>query len=97
MNDSVLIISDQAHEDLTEIWLYIANDSTAAADTFIDLLFKQCQLLCVTPEMGRKRDDLLPGVRSLAFRRYIIFYRQTSTALEVVRILSAYRDIDAQF
>lgn len=97
MNNLLLLISDQAHEDLTEIWLYIANDSTAAADNFIDLLFTQCRLLCVNPQIGRLREDLLPSVRSLAFRRYLIFYRQTSTSLEVIRILSAYRDINAQF
>ncbi len=58
MKDLLLIISDHAHEDLTEIWLYIANNSTAVADNFIDLLFNQCQLLSVTPEMGRLREDL---------------------------------------
>lgn len=97
MNCPALIISDQAQEDLTEIWLYIANDSTRAADAYIDLLFSQCQSLCAAPEMGRKREDLLPGIRCLAFRRYLIFYRQSSAALEIIRILSAYRDVEALF
>jgi len=97
MSDKELRLSDQAREDLTEIWLYIANDSVQAADTFVDLLFSKCRLLCAAPEMGRSRENLLPGVRSLAFRRYLIFYRSLPNALEIVRILSAYRDVDALF
>jgi plasmid stabilization system protein ParE len=34
-----LIISDQAINDLDDIWLYIAADSPSAADAFLDSLF----------------------------------------------------------
>lgn len=92
-----MILSDQAQEDLTEIWLYIATDSTVAADSFVDLLFRHSQLICEAPHTGRSRDHLLPGIRSLAYKRYIIFYRYTSQSVEIVRVLSAYRDVEALF
>ena len=97
MNSLELIISDQAKEDLTEIWLYIAGDSPLAADKFLDLLYEKCRLLCDSPGIGRVRNELLPGVRSYPVKRYVVFYRVNSKAVEVVRILSGYRDIDILF
>ncbi|MCF6178595.1 MAG: type II toxin-antitoxin system RelE/ParE family toxin [Geopsychrobacter sp.] len=99
MKRPVLVLSAQAREDLTEIWLYIATDSTVAADSFVDLLFRQCLSICDAPYMGRNRDNLLPGVRSFAYKRYIIFYRHLTekVEIEIVRILSAYRDVEALF
>lgn len=92
-----LIIADQAREDLIEIWLYIASDSIRGADGFIDFLYEKCSNLCSAPEMGRKRDELLSGLRCLPVKRYLIFYRIKDDALEIVRILSAYRDIESIF
>ena len=92
-----LVIADQAQEDLLDIWLYIANDSPLAANNVLDLLHEKCLALCATPELGRARDELLPGLRCLPVKRYIIFYRITSRALEIVRILSGYRDIENLF
>ena len=92
-----MIISDQAIYDLEDIWLYIATDSPAAADKFIDFLYKKCELLKSAPEMGRNRDELLPGIRSFVVHNYIIFYRIKEKYIEIVRILSGYRDIDSIF
>jgi toxin ParE1/3/4 len=49
------------------------------------------------PEMGRKREKLFPGLRSFPVGRYIIFYRIRPDQIEIVRVLSSYRDIDALF
>ena len=65
MKKHQLIIADQAIEDLMEIWLYIASDSIRGADKFIDFLYEKCMDLCSAPEIGRKRDELLPGLRCL--------------------------------
>lgn len=95
MNRLELILSDQAREDLTEIWLYIAAASAANADRFLDLLFEKCHALCDHPEMGRPRDELLPGIRSFPVYRYVIFYRIDNDRIEIVRILSGYRDVES--
>ncbi|MBU0763337.1 MAG: type II toxin-antitoxin system RelE/ParE family toxin [Bacteroidetes bacterium] len=92
-----LLISEQATHDLTDIWLYIANDSPQTADNFLDTILEQCRLFCSSPEIGRQRDELLPGIRSFPIKRYIIFYRVTIDAIEVVRILSGYRDVWSLF
>jgi toxin ParE1/3/4 len=97
MKKHQLIIADQAREDMMEIWLYIASDSIRGADKFIDLLYEKCTNLCSTPKIGRKRDELLPGLRCLPVKRYLIFYRIKDGSVEIIRILSGYRDIESIF
>jgi toxin ParE1/3/4 len=97
MRKEKLIISARAKKDLFDIWDYIAADNPGIADKFLNLLYEKCELLKETPEAGRKRDELLPGVRSLPVRKYIIFCRIKDNAVEIIRILSGYRDIDSLF
>jgi toxin ParE1/3/4 len=40
---------------------------------------------------------LYPGLRSLPVGKYLIFYLPVAGGLEVVRVLSGLRDIDAFF
>ena len=94
MKDLTLMISAQASEDLIDLWLYIANDSPQNADKFIDHIHQQCLLICSTPKIGRERDELLPGLRSFPVKRYIVYYRIKSEFLEIVRVMSGYRDIE---
>ena len=89
-----LILAHQAKDDLIEIWLYIAADSPSTADLFIDYVYKQAGKLCSNPELGRKRDELLTGIRCLPVKRYLIFYRINKNNIEIVRVLNGYRDID---
>lgn len=70
-----LVISEQAQDDLIDIWQYIALDSIEIADDFVDLVYEMCREIAVFPEMGRKRDELVPGIRSLPVKKYVIFYR----------------------
>ena len=97
MKKRKLIIAEQAIEDLMDIWLYIASDSIRRADRFIDILYEKCISLCATPEIGRERPELLPGIRCLPVKRYLVFYRVTEQAIEVARIVSGYRDIASLF
>jgi len=43
--------------------------------------------------MGRTRDELVPGLRSLPFGRYVIFYRALDDGSEIVRVLHGARDL----
>ncbi len=97
MKEYQLIISEQAIHDLGDIWLYIANDSPQFADRFLDSVLEQCRLFCSSSEMGRAREELLPGIRSFSIKRYVIFYRVISTRVEIVRVLSGYRDLESLF
>ena len=92
-----LIIADMALTDLRDVWGYIARDDIDAADKFVDEVYQRCERLVQFPETGRRRDELLPGLRSLPIGRYIVFYRLRGEAVEIARVLSAYRDLDAIF
>lgn len=87
----------RAEADIAEIWDYIADDSFAQADAFLDRLDRQFRLLAKEPFIGRARDELAAGLRSVPFGRYVIFYRPNDRGIEVVRVLHGARDVDAQF
>jgi len=55
-----LRISPRASEDLLEIWSYIADDSEATADGFIDRIYETMELLARQPGSGRHREELAP-------------------------------------
>ena len=84
-------------EDLAEIWDYIAEDGLSRADAFIESIDRKFHELAQSPHIGRSRNELLPGVLSFPFGRYIIFYLIISGGIEIVRVLHASRDIDEQF
>jgi toxin ParE1/3/4 len=89
-------ISPRASSDLIEIWSYIADDSVANADAFIDKLYETIQTLANQPGSGRRREELAPGILSFPFGRYIIFCA-SKDAIEIVRLLHGARDIQAIF
>ena len=94
---SQLRVSPRAREDLLEIWGYIADDSEANADGFIDRIYETMELLARQPGLGRHRDELAAGIQSFPVGRYIIFYRVAAGAVEIVRVLHGARDIENIF
>jgi toxin ParE1/3/4 len=73
-------LSPAAARDLEEIWLYVAADKPGAADRLIDDLSDRCRALALNPHIGRRRDELRPGLRSFPHGRYVIFYRVDDAA-----------------
>ncbi len=93
----MLLISPQAEQDLVDIWLYIANDSPSNVDHFLDYLNEQAQHLVEFPKSGRLRPELALGLRCFPVERYLLFYREQSSKIELVRVLHAARDITVIF
>lgn len=87
----------QAEADILEIWDYIAEDSVVEADRWLDRLDEKFSLWASQPMMGRGRDELAPGIRSLVFGRYVVFFEPLRDGIDVVRVLHGSRDIDASF
>jgi toxin ParE1/3/4 len=80
-------ISDEAQEDLNEIWLYISDDSPNAADRVIADIVKTFPLLAEFPGIGRPRDELASGLRSYTIGIHLVFYRPMEDGVEVARVL----------
>jgi toxin ParE1/3/4 len=87
----------RAETDLLDIWLYIARDHIVAADRLLDVVDEKCTLLATFPNMGRSRPELAAGIRSFAIGSYIVFYHVVDVGVEIVRVLSGFRDIDSVF
>jgi toxin ParE1/3/4 len=89
--------SKQASRDLGEIHDYIARHNPVAALRFVELLEDKCDRLAALPETGERREDLAAGLRCFAVARYAILYRPLEDGVEIVRVVSGARDIDALF
>lgn len=65
--------SPQADSDLDDIWYYIASETRSAdiADRVIDGIVQRSKY----PRIGRTRDEIRRGLRSLPVGEYVIFYR----------------------
>jgi len=87
----------RAEEDLIGIWLRIASDSPRHADRYLDLLDEKLRLPASSPRMGRLHPELGPGLRGFPVDDYIVFYREASPGVEIVRVLHGARDIDSLF
>ncbi len=91
---SEFVLSPVANRDLDEIWEYIAEDSIAAADRWLAKLEKAINMLAEMPGIGHTRTDLTDKpVLFYPVGRYLIIYRANRQPIEVVRVLSAYRDV----
>ena len=57
------------------------------------------QILAQNPEMGRRQDDLAPGLRSFPVNSYVIFYMVLSgrEGIDIVRVLHARQDRERAF
>lgn len=89
-----LLKRPQAETDLEEIWWYIAQNNPKNADSFLDLIWKQCVFLAQSPYSGKKRDELFQDLRSFPVRNYVIFYLPLENGIEIVRVMHGSRDID---
>jgi toxin ParE1/3/4 len=92
-----IALTPRAYADLGEIWVFIAADNPDQADAFIDLIDAKFQNLSHQPGLGRRRDELVTGLRSFPVGRYVIFYLQDQGCLRIVRVLHGARDVDAVF
>ena len=84
----------KAEEDLVDLWLYIAQDNTDAADRLLEELDRKCALLAENPALGRERPEIAPGLRCLPVGSYLILYRVVEDGVEAVRIVHGARRIE---
>lgn len=88
--------SAEARLDLLEIWEYIARDNLDAADRVEREIDEAVSMLAHSPELGHLRRDLTSKpVRFWPVHSYLIIHNPVAQPLEIVRVLSGYRDIAA--
>jgi plasmid stabilization system protein ParE len=88
--------SPEARQDLLHIWEYIAQDDLDSADRVEREVEEAIKRLAANPHLGHLRRDLTSKpVRFWPIYSYLIVYNPEARPLEVVRILSGYRDVAA--
>jgi len=90
-----LRVSREAQAELDNIWLYTARESGSidVATRITDSITRQFWLLNRYPYVGRRRDDLRPGLRSFAAGDYVIVYRVEKDAVLILHVFHGSRDI----
>lgn len=91
-------ITPRASRDIEAIADYFAAQSSLnRAERFLADIDLVLQRISQFPQIGRKRDELYPGSRSLSHEQYLIFYRLLNDEIEVLRVVSGYQDLTALF
>ena len=88
-----------AEAQLEQIESYIEERASAViAERFIDAIVARCERLSAFPRRGTPRDDLGPGIRTIAHRRSVtIAYAVLEDRVEILGIFYGGQDIEAAF
>jgi toxin ParE1/3/4 len=95
------ILRDAARRDIVSIAGYISGDSPRNAERFLDNVAASIDLLLENPQIGTLRDSPrveLIGLRHWPvkrFTKYLIFYRELSDGIDVIRVLHGAMDLPA--
>lgn len=96
MKRHAVVWRPQARADLLALYDWIAE--RADPDTAFDYTSRieaHAAKLAEFPERGTPRDDLVPGMRTVPYRRRtVIAYRVSGGAVEILRLVHAGQDWD---
>lgn len=83
---------------MLSLYEYIAAKSGAPiAGGYIDRIEAACMALATFPKRGTRRDDILPGLRTIRFeRRVTIALRVLKMRVEIVAIAYGGRDFESE-
>ena len=98
MPERTYILSEAADEDLEEIFDYTEKHfGFAQAEKYLLEIEERLQQLCISPELGKRRDEIREGLYSFPKDSHIIFYRIADDHLRIVRILHGSKDLPLHF
>lgn len=92
-----LRITLPASQDLDEISDYFLAQSVDTGERFVEAFNQKCLQLARYPYIGKPYAHLRPGLRGLLLMNYIIFYRVTDDDIEILRVVSGYRNLQDVF
>ncbi|MDB9518714.1 type II toxin-antitoxin system RelE/ParE family toxin [Roseofilum reptotaenium CS-1145] len=90
-------ISQEAIQDLDEISDYLASFSIEAGEQFIQKFTEKCRHLVRFPNMGKNYPEIMPNLKGLILDNYLVFYQIKLEEVEIVRVVSGYRDLESVF
>ncbi|MCC5639683.1 type II toxin-antitoxin system RelE/ParE family toxin [Nostoc sp. CHAB 5844] len=91
-------LTEPAIHDIEEIADYIAKQSgLEQSERFLSRLEAKFAKITQFPNLGRRRDEILSGLRSLTIDNYLILYMVIEQDVEIFRVISGYRDVSNLF
>lgn len=91
-------LTPPAIEDLKSIADYLAEVSNLdQADRFLKKVDQKLTLITQFPNLGKPRSEVLPGLRSFPLDNYLLLYTVSDQCVEILRVVSGYRDLQALF
>jgi len=89
-----LKLTDFSQTDLEQIADYTKTEwGQSQADFYLEQLEKAFYSLLDNPHLGKSRDDIKAGYRSLLVEKHLVFYRLADEQLEIMRILHCRMDV----
>lgn len=94
-----VVYARTATAQLEALYAYIAADSgPIRAKAFVDSIIAYCDGFETFPERGTERDDLLPGLRLVGFRRRVtIVFTVEAEEVTILGVFYGGQDIDTAF
>ena len=90
--------SNDAETDLLWIWHYGSSKwSPAKADDHLREIKRSCDRLLRNPKLGKARDELSLGIRTMVIDPHVAFYRVIGATVEIVRVLHQHEDVEVIF
>jgi toxin ParE1/3/4 len=88
-------ISQQAIDDLNDIWVYTFNKwSKKQADRYYDLIVEEIKFIADNYLVGKSAEQTRKNYRVTKIKSHLIFYRKIENGIvEIVRILHQRMDI----
>jgi toxin ParE1/3/4 len=91
-------ITPTANQELEDLLQYLATiASFDTSDRFLKRLNQKLTKIAAFPNLGKARPEWGESYRSLPIDNYVIVYRVTEEMVEILRIISGYRDMDDLF
>ncbi len=94
----IYCITPTANRELEELLHNLATiASFDTADRFLKRFNQKLTKIVAFPNLGKARPEWGNSYRSLPIDDYVIVYRVTEEMVEILRIISGYRDMDDLF
>lgn len=91
-------LTEPAIRDIEQIADYIAREvGLTGAERFLSRLDDKFAQIAQFPNLGRQRNEILPRLRSLPMDRYLILYIPIERDVDILRVVSGYRDLPTLF
>jgi toxin ParE1/3/4 len=91
-------LTPPAITDLEAIADYLAEQADLnQSDRFLRQADQKFSRIAKFPNIGKSRPEVFPGLRSLPLDSYLVLYTVFEEYVEILRVVSGYRDLQALF